>query len=216
MATATAYPSPQEFREILLSTEPDDVAKRHVFDGTAYAFRSRPKAFVLLRSHLSESLGVTEENIVVVGSAKIGFSLSPDNFPRRFNPFSDIDVVVVDEELFDRVWMTILDWNYPLGRLKMLAVDRVWTSRRRSDLYWGWFRPDRIRFTGLSLPQALAPIRDISTGWFNAFQGLSRYPEFAQRQISGRLYRTWGHALRYHADGLRQIADALRTQMAGS
>ena len=46
-----------------------------------------------------------------------------------------------------------------------------------------------------------------------AFHGLSQYPEFAQRTISGRLYRTWDHAMRYHAHGLRQIADALRQKL---
>jgi hypothetical protein len=43
-------------------------------------------------SRLSDGLGATTNNIRVVGSAKTGFSLNPDAFPRSFSEHSDIDV----------------------------------------------------------------------------------------------------------------------------
>jgi hypothetical protein len=97
-----------------------------------------------------------------------------------------------------------MPWNYP-RRGGLSNPDTAWRRDRQRDLYWGWFRPDSIRYEGLTAPDALQPLRDLSAKWFNAFQSLSLYTPFADRQVSGRLYRSWKHALLYHGEGLRQL-----------
>lgn len=204
-------PTIAEFKSALLTRPVADVLRDYVFSGEPYAFREQPKALQNLRTHVSTALTVNQENIVVVGSAQVGFSLSPDNFPRQFTNGSDIDVVVVDELLFDTVWHALLRWHYP-RRLDLPRGDREWAAARRKDLYFGWFVPDKIRFNGLSFPSALKPIRDCSARWFNTFQSLANYPEFSRREVNGRLYRTWEHVHLYHAEGLRQIRELLPPQ----
>jgi hypothetical protein len=204
---ATHFPSVEEFKGVLRTDNLEGIVTDHVFAGAPYVFRHRPEAVRTLRTHLSGSLGLAkEENVVIVGSAKIGFSLSPHSFPRAFSKRSDIDVLVVDCDLFDRVWTTMLRWNYP-SRSNLSGSDWEWSKRRRNELYWGWFVPSEIKFSGLSLPGVLKPLRDISTQWFNAFQSLSLHDAFADRTVSGRLYRSWEHALLYHVEGLRQIRE---------
>lgn len=193
----------------MLAKPLEEIVKDHLFSGEAHVFRQRPADFQLLRNHLASRLAITPDNITVIGSAKTGFSLSPHNFPRAFADNSDIDVLVVDERLFDAVWHCLLAWNYP-RRHTLGGSDWAWLKRRREELYWGWFVPDRIRFDGLSLPHFLKPLRNISTAWFNAFRGLGLLPPFAGRDVSGRLYRSWKHATHYHVEGLRQIRDLLR------
>jgi hypothetical protein len=202
-----AYPTSQEFAEVLRATRLEDVVDEYLFQGHPYVFRRSPRDFETLRQHLHDALGISAEAVLVVGSGKLGFSLRPDTFGRPFNRRSDVDVVVVSEDLFDRIWRTLLSWNYP--RRYKLGPDQKWANARMDDLYWGWFRPHRMRFGGLLFPDALRPLRDISTAWFNAFRALSLYPEFTRWEIKGRLYRTWEHARLYHVDGLRQIRDVL-------
>lgn len=203
-----AYPSVDEFKEILLRIPLQEVVKTYIFQGTPYVFRNSPRLSRVLRDHLCSQLDLSEQNIIVVGSAKIGFSLSPDNFPRRFSDHSDIDILVVDQDLFDKVWETMIKWNYP-KRFRLEGADWNWAKKRREELFWGWFAPDKIRFEGLSLPEVLKPLRDISTSWFNAFRSLGQYNEFAARDVSGRLYRSWRHALLYQSEGLRLIKEAM-------
>jgi hypothetical protein len=209
------YATAREFQQLLRSTprqELHKIVREQVFGGLPYIFRDRPDGYDVLRTHLSTSLRVVPHNIIIVGSAKMGFSLSPDSFPRHFTDQSDIDVVIVSEAIFDRVWMTMLDWHYPRRITGLTNMDMNWSVHRRKELYWGWFMPDKIRYKGLTLPHALKPLRNISTTWFNAFQSLSRYAEYSEiveRSVSGRLYRTWAHATAYHTDGLRQIREAL-------
>lgn len=199
------YPTTEEFKAILLSERLDKIVKTHVFSGVPYVFQEEPHLLDTLRNHLSDSMPIGKTNIAVVGSARIGFSLSPDTFPRAFSATSDIDVLVVDAAMFDTMWKTMLAWNYPRKRSGLAGADSSWARARKKELYWGWFVPNRIQFDGLSLPATLRPMRDIATNWFNAFRSLSTYLEFSRRNISGRLYRSWEHALLYHTDGLRQI-----------
>src|SRR6266568_236927 len=74
------YPTPDEFRDWLKTKHFGELVERWVFDGGVYAFEERPEAAKVLISHLSKQLGTPPENIRVVGSAKLGFSLSPDSF----------------------------------------------------------------------------------------------------------------------------------------
>jgi hypothetical protein len=206
---AAPFLSADEFGKLLLEHPIETVVREQVFKGTPFVFREQPEILDVLREHLRGSFKLQKDNVIVVGSAKLGFSLNPYNFPRQFSEDSDIDVLVVDHELFDEVWMTLLKWQYPRRGVNLGGEEGKWARVRRKELYWGWFVPSAIRFRGLSFTDTLRPIRDISTEWFNCFQSLSQYPEFVSRKVSGRLYRTWDHALLYQADGLRQIRDVV-------
>ena len=70
---------------------------------------------------------------------------------------------------------------------RVRRMDVSWNQRRRNDLYWGRLVPHEIRYEGLSFPQVLRPIRNISTAWFNAFKGISMLPDFSGRDVHGRL-----------------------------
>ena len=210
-----AYLSVDEFKNIILNASLDHVVQRHIFEGVPYVFRERPESSSLLTKHLCGAMDLSEQNVIVVGSAKVGFSLNPDNFPRKFSEISDIDVIVISEGLFDQVWMTLLKWNYPRRGLNLGRIEGEWAQLRRKDIYWGWLVPNEINYEGLSFPEALKPLRDISATWFNTFQSLSLYPEFAARTISGRLYRTWDQAFLYHIEGLRLICNKIRATGKG-
>src|SRR4051812_12444952 len=104
-----AYPTTEEFSDAVMSRPLGDVVEEYLFQGTPfgavpYVFRMRQGDMQVLTDHLSSALQVKPENIVVVGSAKIGFSLSPDKYYQPFTNRSDIDVVIVDENLFDTIW----------------------------------------------------------------------------------------------------------------
>jgi hypothetical protein len=206
-----AYLSDGEFKRILLNEPLESVVKQHIFQGTPFVFRDQPKLYQDLRDHIGTSLRLPHENIIVVGSAQVGFSLAPDNSFVAFSEESDIDVVVVNERLFDQGWQTLLRWNYP-RRHHLPVPELKWTRNRMEELYWGWFSPDRIHFDGLSFPEALKPLRDLSTQWFDAFQSLSQNETFARRTVSGRLYRTWDHALLYHTHGLQRLKTNLQSK----
>src|SRR5438105_1326190 len=107
------YPTVEEFKTRLLSDPLERVVEETVFlREDPYAFQGKPHLFKTLNQHLSTYLKLKEGNLTVVGSAKIGFSLDPNNFPNQYSPGSDIDVLIVDERMFDTIWVSLLDWHY--------------------------------------------------------------------------------------------------------
>jgi hypothetical protein len=202
--------TPNEFASVV-ATAPvlADVVRGTLFGGLPYVFANSPGDWSRLRGSLSARLGCPEEQIVVVGSAKMGFSLAPRKYGRAFRADSDIDVIVIHESLYDQVWLSVLTWHYR-RRYRLPPTERRWDQARRDELYWGYLNPTGFRYHGLQRQRDLRDARRVSTLWFNAFQELGRVPAFAGRKVSGRLYRTWDHAVGYHDHGLRELRRALR------
>lgn len=199
-----AIPSANEFLGLIQSQELRDIVDAHLFSGLPYAFLRKPSMMAMLRDHLSRNLNIDPNNVYVVGSGKLGYSLNPARFSAPFSRKSDLDIAVIDANLFDHVWLTALEWHYPFRAAQSRVDDVAWPAIR--ELYWGWFFPNRVSsWNSLWRPSELEPMREFSTDWFNTFQSVSRIPDFASRAVKGRLYRSIEHAKLYHIDGLRQI-----------
>jgi len=203
--------SSQEAFSALLEQAKDltQVAHNVIFSGVPYVFRDEPHTWTSLRLHLARDLGCTEQEVHVAGSAKTGFSLAPHKYGQPFSARSDIDVIIINEHLFDTIWLSVIRWHYR-RRNRLPKPERRWDDERRKDLYWGYINPVGYAYRGLSFPRDLHPARKVSRIWFNAFQGLGRYPEFVGRKVSGRLYRSNEHAVCYHRHGLELLRHQLR------
>src|SRR5205085_560567 len=80
-------------------------------------------------------------DIRIVGSGRLGFSLKPGNNLRGFQDTSDIDVVVVNSQAFDELWLAMLRAAYPRPPIEFGTR----LSKGRRDLYTGWLTPEDIR-----------------------------------------------------------------------
>lgn len=73
-------------------------------EGEPYAFRHCPGIFEDMRGWLASRLKLHPKEFTLVGSARTGFSLSPE--PKYGTPFSnasDLDLAVVSENLFQQI-----------------------------------------------------------------------------------------------------------------
>ena len=70
------------FREsLLLARDLDDIdhlVETYLFSGTPAIFESDAQAYTRFRRTVATGLGIGREDTVVVGSAKVGFSLDPN------------------------------------------------------------------------------------------------------------------------------------------
>jgi hypothetical protein len=74
-------------------------------EGVPFAFLDYPGAFQAAREVLAHDLKVSFRDVSLVGSARIGYSLNPEKFGNAFQPgVSDIDLFVVNEKLFDKLY----------------------------------------------------------------------------------------------------------------
>lgn len=170
------------------------------------------------QTYIAEALDMpgASADVLIVGSARTGFSLDPDNYFVPFRETSDIDVAVINKRMFDDAWDTMLAWDY--RTMKNRSSPEVdWLRKRHANVFSGWHDPPywHLRDQGgmqLSFPDMLKPLRAFSFLWFRTFRSLGRYrhhPEIPRHKVSARLYRSRKHLAMYHAYGLRVLRNKL-------
>lgn len=208
-------PALGEFTSLLTSDQnTSELVTTFLFQGIPFVFLRHPDSWDQLRSSLASALDCADDDVLVVGSAKLGYSLAPHKYGQPFTDESDIDVVIISRRLYEAVWLSVLRWHYT-RRYRLPPADRKWDKARRNDFYWGYLNPVGFQYRGLSSPRELRKAKKISTQWFNAFQQLGRFPAFAERKVSGRLYCSRDHALSYHAHGFRELRRMLTKTESG-
>jgi len=202
--------TPEEFRG-LLAGQTDVQLLEPCLHGEAapYVFEPNPETWDTFRDEFVDRLGVARADIRIVGSGRLGFSLTPGNALRPFTEKSDIDVAIVSSELFDQLWIWMLEAAYPRPPFTNIVRFSGWLKARRGELYTGWFTPGSLRLSSKIFGAKARPVIDFNARWFNALQSASRYPPRRHAGVTGRLYRTWRHAELYHLYGLAELRRTL-------
>lgn len=191
------YLTKDEVLAMLMERRDAEVVEQHLIAGLPYVFREAPRAFQDFAETLSRQFRTPIEDVSVIGSGRIGFSLDPDKFGTPFHARSDLDVIVVNPEMFDLAWIQLCR----VGRRRLSLDPRVKSAfevHRANNVFFGFI-----------VPEALPGILTISTLWFNVFRQIGfGIRVLAGRKVTGRLYRTWEH-VRVHQ---RYSLDAVATK----
>jgi predicted nucleotidyltransferase len=160
------------FKADLAALPVKDVIRKHISTGKPHLFSEHE--YYELRSTIASEFRLHPSSVVVVGSARTGFSLSPKHRFRSVQPSSDIDVAIVSQERFDDYWERVFNYS---------RKDIAWQAKRfKTNLFRGWIDP---RF----LPNNR--IFEAAEKWVQFFDGLMRSRKYGRRRITARLYRTW-------------------------
>lgn len=132
-------------------------------------------------------------DIYLVGSAQLGFSISPSGHKRwrAFGDQSDIDLAIVSERLFEEFWNAL-----DIYISRPTSWDR--RSRCEKSLASGWIRPDL-------LPTEMAD------DWFGFFRELQRSRLYGGGvKIAAGIYHSMGFLERYQAGAIRECREATK------
>lgn len=194
--------SPDGFRRMLRERDPIDVLKMTTLsDDEASHVSSDGKQFIQDVIAAKYSIPVGEVKVIIVGSAKLGFSISEKkddgiDYPRYrpFGPNSDIDIVVVCNRLFFRIWQEISQYSHDQ------VPPKPWKSKRLGDyLVNGWLRPDHF--------PKMANLQRCDD-WWNCFNRLSRDPRFKRRSVRGGIFFSEAHVQQYYIRPILECREA--------
>ena len=163
----------REFRAELRQRSASEVVQRHITSGECATLSAA--SYFELRNRLATRYEVHISEVLIVGSAKTGFSIAPDKRYRPFGETSDIDVVICSSNLFDAFWKDVFEY-WARGESWPLFGDF------RKYLFRGWIRPDK-------LPPAASFRR--AHEWWEFFRSLSSSGVFGPYKITGALYKSW-------------------------
>ena len=80
-------------------------------EGIPHAFLECPAVYESVRSWLSVFLSVHAKEIGIVGSARLGASIVPEQIGRPFSPGSDLDLFIVSECSFSKLKDEFCQWS---------------------------------------------------------------------------------------------------------
>ena len=93
------------FKRELRRLSATQIVRKHILFGEC-CMLSQDKYFDL-RSEVADHFRLHPNEVLVVGSAKLGFSVVPGKKYRLFGDESDIDVALVSSTLFDELWKQV-------------------------------------------------------------------------------------------------------------
>jgi hypothetical protein len=169
------------FRE-KLTRQPDNpkFVREHILHGPCAAIEEGMQFD--LKQRIAEKFSIeATTDVFIVGSAKLGFSIAPQKRYRAFGDSSDVDVAIVNHELYQRIW-------HELQGYKDSGAD--WPKRASFErfLAWGWIRPDK-------LPQSAS--FSFSNEWWEFFRAMQKARAAGPYKVAGAIYHDISFLVRY-------------------
>ena len=162
-----------QFKKDLTILSPIQIVRKHIISGECIILSSNQ--YFDLRSEIADHFELHPNEVLVVGSAKLGFSVVPKKRYRSFGDKSDIDVALVSSKLFDKVWEDVFSYRYE---------KRNWNEYEdfADYLFRGWIRPDL-------LPRSSEfPFWE---EWWEFFRQITSSGKYGDYKIVGALYRSY-------------------------
>lgn len=184
-----------EFKKELIREQnlSEFINKRIVF-GVPYIFKENELNYFNLKRKLVEFFNVSYRNIFIVGSSKLGFSIAPNKLWKKIDEDSDIDVVIISNDLFEYYWKRILEFNS-----KSIPISK--NERQISFLNYffrGWLRPDKF-------PNSF----DGYIKWFEYMNEISYKIEYGNRKIAVAVYKDDYHFMQYQHNNLSALKNKI-------
>lgn len=122
-----------------------------------------------VRQSVADHFSIHVNHVIIVGSAKLGYSVSPEKSLKAFDDQSDVDVAIVNPKLFEKYWLDMY-------QAKRAMVEWPTVGDARKYLFQGWIRPDKL------------PLLEIRNTWFDFFAGLQSTDQCSPYPVRGGLY----------------------------
>lgn len=131
----------QSFCRELQARTPDELVRDLLYRDPIALFQSSAD-YEQFKARLKKEFPAADA-VFVMGSANLGYSLSPDNFGGPFSEKSDVDVVLISEQLFQECWAHLRGFH----RAHFYSLDfqsRQNLRRNGENVYAGFASPSWI------------------------------------------------------------------------
>ena len=191
-------PDYEAFCSNLLATNSDtdrmDFVRKFIFHGTPIVFKDREHDYFEFRNRIAKKFNVNFFDVFIVGSSKFGFNFRTG---KPFDYDSDIDVVIVNEAMFDEYFKKICDYQYKLDvEYREIEIEE---RQKYADFlrYFvkGWMRPDLLPIS--------FQVNELKNDWFSFFDGISNgRSEVGNYEVNAGLYKNYFFLERYYGTNI--------------
>ena len=183
-----------------MNKEPKDFVSHFIFEAIPFAFQGDLDAWIDWKTMLAESLEVDPYDIVLTGSAAIGFSLNPTKNFKRFDDKSDFDCGVVSQYHFEAAW------RY-LRQLRPSWLTLSNPSKRAIEMH----RKNYV-FAGAIATDSILGLLPFGLEWQTVLDKMSSVPPAQNRDVKLRIYRDYDALRVYQAYNIERLRNSLYTK----
>jgi hypothetical protein len=168
-AGETEKPFSDSFREELRRVESKLMVHKYIISGDSRTLPS--ESYYKLRVEIADWFGIHPNEVIMVGSGKLGFSIDPSKMFHPFRRDSDYDIAILSSELFDFYWRKVFAYS---------QANLFWKERDdfNSYLVRGWVRPDLLPSNNF----------EYRRNWWAFFGSLSGQEVFGRRFLGRKTF----------------------------
>ena len=180
-----------------------EIVEKYIMSGTPYVFSDNEDTYYELKREIANHFTLSNiNNIIMVGSAKLGFSINPENNFSDIQDDSDIDMVVIDDDLFDVYWKRLFEFNINIT-VRTYKEDESY-QKFKEYFFKGWIRPDLFPFSYHGKNE-----------WFDFFRKIS-YNKYDKRKITCAIFKDDYFFKKYHERNITAIRRSRENEQNGS
>lgn len=198
----------EQFQQELLALESEEdkttFTQRHYLHGIPTVFHEREHDYYSFRKRIGDNFQINFSEVLIVGSSKFGFS------PFRFTEFSlnsDIDVVLINEGLFNSYFDLISNYQYLIRNQTIRLNDKQFKEYMKFIRYFvmGWMRPDL-------LPQNTTEFKELKQQWDDFFLSISyEKSEVGNYKVKAGLFKNQNYAEKYYKSSIDSVKIKLKS-----
>lgn len=167
------------------------IVQKFITHGTPHLFEKQDDKYFDLKHDIANHFRERPENVHMVGSAKLGFSIAPQKLWKPFDAESDIDMVVISEKIFKQFWHDLYDFNIALT--SRTHIEETNYIKFLKYFFKGWIRPDLFPFN-----------YPYKKEWRLFFQSIS-YNKYGPRKITCAIYYGLDFFEKYHIENIKKL-----------
>ncbi|MFG0322125.1 hypothetical protein ACF8EF_07260 [Pseudomonas sp. zjy_15] len=180
-----------DFKKDLSNLSSLQIVRKYIFAAESHILTT--DQHYQLKERVCEHFNVEYNDVIMVGSGKLGFSIKPNRRFEAFGDESDIDIAVVSTRLFEKVWTEA--YAFKKG-------GAYWPKSSEFFRYLseGWIRPDK-------LPRN--KYFEFTSHWWDFFNGLTSSGNYGPYPIKAGLYHSNYFLQEYQKICVEQCKDSL-------
>lgn len=190
-----------EFLSIVKQAQTTDdylrIVRKHLIHGIPFVLHGNENLYYDFREKIAKRWNVGFNEVLILGSGKLGFSYHKDSV---FSQESDIDVAIVNAELFESFYLRIRNFQYDRERgIEVLTAEEEKAYNRFLEyMIKGWMRPDLLpmKITGRLSKQE----------WFDFFKSISyRNNSLGNYKVAAGLFKNFNYMEWYYVNSLMTV-----------
>jgi hypothetical protein len=205
------FPSAELLKETAPQFLPQEIVqfvRLWLTEGIPYAFQRKPIVYEAVRDYFANLIQIDPKAVTVVGSARLGYSLTTNKYGKPFDDQSDLDLLVVSSELFGQFVGEFEQWHRDFRSNRIQPSNpneqRYWSdnaNRVPSNVKQGFIDGNRVPLhkrypTARAINEALFRLK----GRVNS---TSDGPKF--KKVSVRVYKDWPSVIRRLTFNLKNL-----------